>query len=101
MTWAAFHRRGEVLRAVADPATDELATALRRAQEKDRALMASMAASGAPDGDAVRLGRALEQRARDGHDLTPAPRHRADSADASDVTASGSLLGRLRAVLAA
>ena len=88
-------------RAVADPATDALAGALHRAQEKDWGLMASMAASGAPDGDAVRLGRAFEQRARDGHDLTPAPRHRADSTDAPDVTASGSLLGRLRAVLAA
>ena len=87
-------------RAVADPATDELATALHRAQEKDWALMASMAGAGA-DGDAVRLGRAFEQRARDGHDLTPAPRHRADTADVPDVTASGSLLGRLRAVLAA
>lgn len=85
-------------RAASETATDEVATVLGRAREKDWALMASMAGAGGPGADAVRLGRTLEERARDGHDLTPAPRHRADGADAS---ASGSLLGRIRAVLAA
>jgi hypothetical protein len=87
-------------RAAAEPVSDELATALHRAAVKDRVLLAAMAGLAAPDDPEVaRLGRALEELARAGwRPGPPAPRpgrgHR-------DGTASRSLVGRLKAVLAA
>ena len=82
-------------RALADPPTDEVATALHRAQRNDRALLAAMAGrAGVSDPAAPGVGRALEQQARVAFHPTQAPRHRSEAT-------SGSLIGRLRAALAA
>ena len=86
-------------RVAAEPPNDELRTALPRAAAKDRVLLAAMAGLAAPDDpEAARLGRALEELARAGwrpHPPAPRPdgRHRGGT--------SRSLVGRLKAVLAA
>lgn len=82
-------------RAVAEPPSDEVATAMRRAQAKDWSLMAAMAGlAGVADDAAPRVGRDLEERARTAFRPLAAPRHRAGDAH-------GSLMGRLKAALAA
>lgn len=83
-------------RELAEPGSEETASALRRAQDKDHALLAVMAGrAGLDDAAAPRVGRELEQRARAAYDPTAVPRHRAEP------SGSASLLGRLKAVLAA
>jgi hypothetical protein len=84
-------------RAAEAPADDALAAALDRAATKEHTLLAAMAGRAAMDDPgAPAVGRALEEKARAG--LPPAPTtpraHRADGA-------ARSLVGRLRAVLAA
>ena len=87
-------------RAAAEPAGDELAAALRRAAAKEHTLLAAMAGLAAMDDDrAPAIGRVLEDEARAGLPSAPAPAatprtHRADGAGRS-------LVGRLKAVLAA
>lgn len=85
-------------RVAAEPPNDELRTALARAAAKDRVLLAAMAGLAAPDDpEAARLGRALEELARAGwRPNPPAPRP-----DGRHRTSSRSLVGRLKAVLAA
>lgn len=82
----------------AHPSTEEMATALQRAHRKDWILMAAMAGkASASDDGAVRVGRALEEKARAAYNpAAAAPRHRAEVTDSR-----GSLLGRIKAVLAA
>jgi len=83
-------------RALTQPASEEAAATLRRAQDKDWALMAAMAGlAGATDAAAPSVGRELEQRARATFRPVAPARHRADTA------APTSLMGRLKAVLAA
>lgn len=82
-------------RALAEPPSAEAATVLGRARDKDWTLLAVMAGrAGVSETAAPRVGRGLEDRARAGWLLTSPPRHRAD-------VPAGSLIGRLRAVLAA
>ena len=82
-------------RALDEPPSDEVATTLRCARAKDWALLAAMAGrAGLSDAAAADAGRALEERARIAFRPTAPPRHRADDAP-------GSLVGRLKAVLAA
>ncbi|MDQ1675166.1 MAG: hypothetical protein QOC93_310 [Actinomycetota bacterium] len=81
-----------------EPADRATAEALAVARDKDAALLAAIArvAPGAGAG-AVRAGERIERRARDGFDPGAAPRHRQQDATGRP----GSLLGRLRAHLAA
>ncbi|HET6651682.1 MAG TPA: hypothetical protein VFH10_03505 [Nocardioides sp.] len=80
-------------RALAEPPNSEVTTAMRRAQQKEWALLAAMAGrAGVSDPAAPRIGRALEERARIAFHPTLRPRGE---------TGAGSLIGRIRAVLAA
>jgi hypothetical protein len=82
-------------RAIDEPSSGEVATALLRARAKDWALLAAMAGrAGVSDPGATDAGRAIEEQARLAFHPTVAPRHRADGTP-------GSLVGRLKAVLAA
>jgi hypothetical protein len=93
-------------RAADAPATDELAGALDRAAAKEHTLLAVMAGRAAMDDAAApAVGRTLEERARSGLPPAPAPArtrrsHRADGRAGGD-GATRSLVGRLKAVLAA
>ena len=83
-------------RALVDPPVGEVATAMRRAQRKEWALLAAMAGrAGVADPAAPEVGRALEERARIAFSPTSPPRHRGGT------TPRDSLIGRIRAVLAA
>lgn len=82
-------------RALDEPTSDEVATALRRARTNDWTLLAAMSGrAGVSDPGAAGAGRDLEERARLAFHPTAPPRHRADDA-------RGSLVGRLKAALAA
>lgn len=77
----------------AEPADAAMAEAMRKSSEKERILLAMMAGRvSAPDAAAVRVGAAIESRAR----ATYRPVHIPTSR-----RAESSLLGRLKAVLAA
>ena len=87
-------------RAAEAPATEELATALRRAEAKEHTLLAVMAGQAAmSDAEAPRVGRALEEKARAGFHPAPVTRSTAGSRRADG--SHRSLVGRLKAVLAA
>jgi hypothetical protein len=90
------------------PTDEEMSSAMSKARQKEWALLAAMAGlASAQDSAAIGIGRALEQRARAVYDTQPFP--------ATPLTAEGpddrhpgrhsghheSLLGRLKAVLAA
>jgi hypothetical protein len=82
-------------RVVAEPPDAGVATAMRRAQRTEWAMIAAMAGrTGVADPGAPEVGRALEQRARIAFHPTSAPRHRGEATP-------DSLIGRIRAVLAA
>ncbi len=80
----------------AAPTSPAMGQALERARRKDWVLLAAMAGrAGAADARALHVGRALEDRARAAHDPGAVPR------PAAGDHRSASLLGRLKAVLAA
>ena len=101
--WRATAKELGGIRAILDayteaPTSAKMGAALGRAREKEWMLMAAMAGkASADDARGARVGRRLEEQARASYDrvLTVAPRHRGPE------RATGSLIGRLRARLAA
>ncbi len=78
------------------PTTPEMGQALERARRKDWVLMAVMSGrASTSDARALRVGRALEEQARAGHDPSAVPRPSATD------HRSASLVGRIKAHLAA
>ncbi len=83
----------------AHPTSEKMADALTTAHRKDWDLMAAMAGKASVNDErAAHVGRAIEEKARAAYNpAAPAPRHRAES----DSVRNGSLIGRLKSVLAA
>lgn len=86
------------------PTSEAIAEALTKAHRKDWALMAAMAGkTSVQDQRAAAIGRGIEEHARAAYQPTAGGRHRFEDANArtSAGTPHGSLLGRIRAHIAA
>jgi len=82
------------------PTSDAIAEAMTKAHRKDWTLMAAMAGkTSVEDHRAAAVGRGIEERARTAYELTPGGRHRSE--DTTGRAPHGSLLGRIRAHIAA
>ena len=82
------------------PTSEAIAETLTKAHRKDWALMAAMAGkASAQDHRAAAVGRGIEEHARAAYRTTPAGRHRDE--DTTEGASEGSLLGRIKAHIAA
>lgn len=82
------------------PTSEAIAETLTKAHLKDWTLMAAMAGkASAHDHRAAAVGRGIEEHARAAHQPTRGGRHRSEDTNAA--AADGSLLGRIRAHIAA